>query len=373
MSYARPLFSSGGGGGAIGSGATGSQGATGPAGGPQGEIGATGAQGDTGATGATGAQGYQGQTGAQGATGTSYWTLSGNNLYPTTISNIVGIRTITPAFTLDVSGNLGTTMDASINSITVGRGGGNVDTNTAIGFEALNSNIIGLENTAIGYQTLYNNVDGNGDIAVGHQALYNNVDGGNNIAIGYQTLFNTDSSYNVAVGYEAGITNTTGTNNTYIGYQTNCSLNNLTNSTAIGNGAIVDASNKIRLGNSSVTVIEGQVAFTNPSDARDKTNFVPLDAGLNFINELNPIRFDWNQRGGGLEGRKDIGFTAQELLLAQEKTKISIPNLVDESNPDKYHVMYTQLIPILVKSVQEMSSTITRLETEINELKSKLA
>ena len=42
--------------------------------------------------------------------------------------------------------------------------------------------------------------------------------------------------------------------------------------------------------------------------------------------------------------------------------------------------MYTQLIPILVKAVQEMSSTITRLETnniqlevEINELKSKLA
>jgi hypothetical protein len=42
--------------------------------------------------------------------------------------------------------------------------------------------------------------------------------------------------------------------------------------------------------------------------------------------------------------------------------------------------MYTQLIPILVKSVQEMSSSITRLETnniqleaEINKLKSKLA
>jgi hypothetical protein len=153
----------------------------------------------------------------------------------------------------------------------------------------------------------------------------------------------------------------------------NCAAGNYTNATAIGNGAIVSSINKVRIGNTAVTTIEGAVPFTNPSDARDKTNFVPLDAGLNFINELNPVRFDWNQRGGGLEGRKDVGFTAQELLSAQEKTKISIPNLVDESNPDKYHVMYTQLIPILVKAVQEMSSTITRLEGEINELKLKIS
>jgi hypothetical protein len=154
-----------------------------------------------------------------------------------------------------------------------------------------------------------------------------------------------------------------------LGSGTNSTTDNLNNSTAIGYQASVDVNDKIRLGNGFVTVIEGNVAFTHPSDARDKTNFVSLDAGLNFINELKPIRFDWNQRGGGLEGRKDVGFTAQDLLLAQEKTKISIPNLVDESNPDKYHVMYTQLIPVLVKAVQEMSSTITRLEAEINELK----
>ena len=55
------------------------------------------------------------------------------------------------------------------------------------------------------------------------------------------------------------------------------STGNLTNATAIGNGANVSASNKIRLGNTAVTVIEGQVAFTFPSDKTKKENFQPVD------------------------------------------------------------------------------------------------
>ena len=47
---------------------------------------------------------------------------------------------------------------------------------------------------------------------------------------------------------------------------------NLTNATAIGNEAFVNASNKVRLGNSAVTVIEGQVAFTAVSDKTQKEN-----------------------------------------------------------------------------------------------------
>ena len=292
---------------------------------------------------------------------------------------------------IDCSGNLYTDKDAYINSVRVGRGAGNYTSNTVVGNQALFSNTTGSDNVATGYQSLYNNQSGIYNTALGYQSLYSNTQGSynaalglqslyfnttgiDNVANGYRALYNTTGMYNTAIGSGAGFTNSTGSNNTYIGRQADCSApGSLSNSTAIGYGAIVTASDQIQLGNSSIGSLRCQVVLTVVSDARDKTNFVPLDAGLNFINELKPIRFDWNQRGGGLEGRKDIGFTAQELLLAQEKTKISIPNLVDESNPDKYHVMYTQLIPILVKSVQEMSSTITRLEGEINELKLKIS
>ena len=41
-----------------------------------------------------------------GGSGGSFWTLSGNNLYPTTIGNNVGIKTTTPAKALDVNGGI---------------------------------------------------------------------------------------------------------------------------------------------------------------------------------------------------------------------------------------------------------------------------
>ena len=328
------------------------------------------------------------------ATGTIWMTIKADGK--------VGIGTPSPSKILEVNG------DALINGLTVGKGGGNRTNNTAVGYQALNNNNTNDNgyNNAFGYQALFGNNSGIFNVAVGNFALISNTSGSYNVGIGVQAIATTSTgSYNVAlgsralylntsnnntaighwslyannsgnnntaVGYQSMYANTVGSNNTCIGYRADCSINSLSNSTAIGNGTIVTASNQVRIGNTSVTSIGGQVGFTALSDARDKTNFVPLDAGLNFINVLNPVRFDWNQRGGGLEGRKDVGFTAQELLSAQEKTKIPIPNLVDESNPDKYHVMYTQLIPVLVKAVQEMSSTITRLESEINELKLKI-
>ena len=301
--------------------------------------------------------------------------------------------------------------------------------NTAVGSYSLQANSTGTNNTAMGYYSMYNNTSSTNNTAFGTNSLCNQKESGiangpgattwqstygNNTAIGGDALYwtsgvvtdpsgnksgswntavglnalryNTQGYYNTAVGIQAGVyftgsqTKTTadgGPNTanrcTFLGAESRCSVGLIpTNSTAIGYDSVITASNQIILGNSSITSLQCNALLSGLSDARDKMNFVPLDAGLNFINVLNPIRFDWNQRGGGLEGRKDIGFTAQELLSAQEKTKIPIPNLVDESNPDKYYVMYTQLIPILVKAVQEMSSTITRLEAEINELKLKI-
>ena len=59
---------------------------------------------------------------------------------------------------VDVSGNLTTTQDALINSLTIGRGNGNINTNTAIGSGALTSNqTTGTDNTAVGYETLLQN------------------------------------------------------------------------------------------------------------------------------------------------------------------------------------------------------------------------
>ena len=56
--------------------------------------------------------------------------------------------------------------------------------------------------------------------------------------------------------------NTTASNNIAIGFEANVSAGNLTSATAIGADVVVDATNKTRLGNTFVTVIEGQVALS---------------------------------------------------------------------------------------------------------------
>jgi hypothetical protein len=164
----------------------------------------------------------------------------------------VGIGTITPGYTLDVSGVLHTTMDASINMLTVGKGGGNVSTNTAFGFQTLSKNINGTSNVAIGYGSLQYNTGGSNNTAIGCATLQLNTNGSNNTAIGYQALLsNKSGNYNMGIGYNAGVDLQGNSNyNTFLGNNANVSVfsNIYNNSTAIGYNAIIDASNQIVLG-----------------------------------------------------------------------------------------------------------------------------
>src|SRR6185312_7062031 len=71
----------------------------------------------------------------------------------------------------------------------------------------------------------------------------------------------------------------------------------LSNATAIGFGAIVNVSNKVRIGNTNVTTIEGQVAYTFPSDGRFKTEVREADVkGLDFIKRLRPVAYNFDTR-----------------------------------------------------------------------------
>ena len=191
--------------------------------------------------------------------------------------------------------------------------------------------------------------------------------------IGFQhcNANNTGGNNNVAVGFQSGNVNTSGGNNTFIGHGADGTVASLTNSTAIGYLASVTGSNQIRIGNTSVTSIGGYKAWSNLSDRRDKKNIELLDAGLNFINLLKPVTFDWNIRNGGKKDISEVGFIAQDLLEAQINSGIQIPGLVNNENLEQLFMTSSCIIPVLVKAVQEMSSTITRLEAEINELKMK--
>ncbi len=206
--------------------------------------------------------------------------------------------------------------------------------NTAAGAQALFSNTSGTNNTATGVFALVGNTTGSGNTATGVLALADNTGGAENTANGHAALrFNTTGDFNTAIGHDAltsntaggGNTaagagalasNTVGTSNTAFGAGADVSANGFRNATAIGAGAIVDSSHKIRLGNATVSVIEGQVGFTSSSDATKKENFRPVDgeAVLEKVRRL-PLA-SWNFIGHDPEQLRHYGPSAQDFFAA---------------------------------------------------------
>jgi hypothetical protein len=88
------------------------------------------------------------------------------------------------------------------------------------------------------------------------------------------------------------------------------------------------------------------------SDIRIKKNVVSLESGLDVISALKPVEFDYIEND-----KHDIGFIAQEY---QEV----LPAQVSEGE-DGMLSLNQNLIPYLVKAIQELSA-------EVQSLKSKL-
>ena len=126
--------------------------------------------------------------------------------------------------------------DGLIYGLTVGRGGGAVSTNTAVGASALAANTSGSENTAVGYQALISETSATNNSAFGVWALRYNTTGSSNVAVGRSALeANTTASNNTAVGYQAGYSYTgTAGHNTFIGRQAGYSSTTANGITAIG-------------------------------------------------------------------------------------------------------------------------------------------
>ncbi len=170
--------------------------------------------------------------------------------------------------------------------------------NVANGMEALKYNTTGHSNTAYGVYSLKYNTTGHSNTAYGGGTLFSNTTGIDNIAVGLFALqYNTIGSFNTVVGRTALTSNISGNYNTAIGYEANVASDALTNATAIGNGAIVNASNKVMIGNTSVTSIGGQVGWSVFSDERLKKNIKESPLGLDFILKLKPVTFNYKATG----------------------------------------------------------------------------
>ena len=112
-----------------------------------------------------------------------------------------------------------------------------------------------------------------------------------------------------------------------------------------------------------------------PSDIRLKTAIQPVALGLSFINKLQPVSFAWKSDAGSTQ----YGLIAQDIEKLLESEGISNYGLIYRDNEryagsegtdrsDIRKVDYYQLISPLIKSVQELSVRVDRLE-EINNIR----
>ena len=257
--------------------------------------------------------------------------------------------------------------------------------NTAFGSVSLMSSISGSQNSGFGSQSLRNNSTGTGNSGFGKDALRNNILGSYNSAFGTFSLSNITGNFNTGFGSSSLGSLTSGNENTALGSSSGNGLSSGSNNIVIGYNAQLSSnivSNEITFGDNRITTLRCNVqSITSLSDERDKKNIAVLSLGLDFIAKLKPRQFNWDKRewyeGNLSDGTKQqelpaAGFIAQELDDAQISAHAEWLNLVMKNNPDKLEATYGNLLPVMVKAIQELKSENDGLKTKNDLLEERL-
>lgn len=227
----------------------------------------------------------------------------------------------------------------------------------------------------IGYQCGYSTTTSTSNTGIGYQALYYNTTGLENTAIGFQALHNATGGTNTSVGLHSGLAVTSGHSNTFLGRGAGANVTTGYGNTVLGVHAVASSAgaiNEFTLGAGSVGALRcQQTSITALSDGRDKKDKKPLEYGLDFLNKTKPVSFTWDLRNpdenDARQGKRRAGFIAQDLKALNDETD-GVLDLVYESNPQKLEARYSNLVPVMVKAIQELSQQVTDLQTQIKKL-----
>lgn len=118
------------------------------------------------------------------------------------------------------------------------------------------------------------------------------------------------------------------------------------------------------------------------SDERDKQNIKPLEYGINTVMSLKPVSYQWKNDKSRIGSGTNLGFIAQELeKVIPDAVVHSTASAQDIENAakagrgiieaDSYGVKYSEIIPVLVKAIQDQQALIEQLQSQVNLLKNK--
>jgi len=115
------------------------------------------------------------------------------------------------------------------------------------------------------------------------------------------------------------------------------------------------------------TISATATTITAISDIRLKENIRDLEDGLNAVMALKPRKFDW-KAGKGKDIKNDRGWIAQEFETV-------FPDMIEEwkdtppEGEEPYKAVNANLIPTLVKAIQELNDKVEAQAAEIQALK----
>ncbi|MBL7916776.1 MAG: tail fiber domain-containing protein [Bacteroidia bacterium] len=121
------------------------------------------------------------------------------------------------------------------------------------------------------------------------------------------------------------------------------------------------------------TTVYASNGVINTSDIRDKENINPLGYGLKEVMKLKPVTFYWKN---DKFSTKKIGLIAQEIKTVMPELVNDFEIITDEKTGEqtkieakKLGVYYSDMIPVLIKAIQEQQAEIILLKEELNKLK----
>jgi hypothetical protein len=240
--------------------------------------------------------------------------------------------------------------------------------NSALGAGALFANTTGTGNTALGFGTGVALTTGGGNTIVGREAGEALTTASNCTFVGTYSGEQTTGATNTFVGYESGYLVTTGAENTIIG-RYNGNAGGLDIRTATGYIVLSNGADWKAYFNGSAGgwfQVSNSSSWATTSDQRIKENIVDVTNGLAKIVALRPVEFDYKIG----EKAHDVGFIAQEYetvfpeqIIEQSAGGEEIKAL---TNNEPVKGIQQNLVPYLVKAIQELKAEVDSLKQQIN-------
>ena len=128
----------------------------------------------------------------------------------------------------------------------------------------------------------------------------------------------------------------------------------------VGIGGLLEPAAMLHVNGSAIAV-----AFIPTSDRRLKKNFTEITGGLESVQKLRPVSYEWRQDEfpkQHLDDSRHLGFIAQEIREV-------LPEVVSEKG-EFLRVEYDGIIPVLTRAIQELKA---EKDAEIAALKEKIA